>query len=328
MIWWILGIGIGVLLAAEAILNAFSVRIILPIFERVPLLNPRVSPPDDQAELLEIPTTGGATLSGCLYRRSETESRGIVIFCPEFGSSKWSCKSYCEGLWDAGYDLLAFDFRNSGDSSWQDDYHPLHWVSEFELQDVRAAIEYVRRRDDLKERPIGLFGVSRGGGAALAAGAESPDVELIATDSAFATEPMMMFFTRRWISLYIPEWLNWLIPTWHVMITMQIVRMVSQRRHGCRYARIIQKLKRIAPQKRVLLVSGEADTFVSQQIAEELARAAGRSLQELWIVPGCKHNAARQLEPEEYDERVTEFFAGMSPLRGESAKEATVHGAS
>lgn len=319
MVWWILGIGLGLALLADSLVRASSVRMILPIFERSPMFQTPRNAPDPRAEVVEIPTTGGLTLSGCLFHRGETESRGVVIFCPEFGATKWSCMSYCEGLWEAGYDILAIDFRNSGDSAYQSDYSPIHWVTEFERDDVLAAVQFVRQHPELRERSIGLYGISRGAGAALLAGAVSSDIELVVSDSAFDLDPMMMHFTRRWYSLYIPEWLMRAIPTWHLKSSMAIVRRISQRRRGCRYASVIRTLRKAPTKTRFLMISGMADSFVNSGVAQELAVAAGDALDELWLVPKCKHNAARQLNPDVYDARVLQFLSAMSPFRQEAA---------
>lgn len=317
--WWIVGIAIGLFIVAEVAFNLYALKVVTPIFERSPVLQSNSAPPNRRAEVFDIPSSSGVMLSACLFQRPETESRGVIVFCPEFGGNKWSCMKYCEGLWEAGFDILAFDFRNSGDSSWQDNYRPMHWVSEYELQDVEAVIAYVRSRDDLRERPIGLFGISRGGSAALAVGARSPQVELIATDSAFAAEPMMNYFAQRWISLYLPALVLKLLPNWHLDLTMRLVRNASQHRHGCRFARIVYALRRAPDHKRVLMISGQADSYVSPEVARAIANAAGPLLEELWIVPKCKHNSARNLVPDQYDARLVRFFSAMSPLREEKS---------
>jgi len=253
-------------------------------------------------------------LSGCLYSHSDSESRGVIIFCPEFGANKWSWKNYCYGLWEAGFDILAIDFRNQGQSERVDSYRELHWVTEFEIADATAAIDYVKSRSDLSERPIGIMGVSRGGAAALAVGADHPDVELIVTDSAFPTRPLMMFFVDRWVKVYAPQWIYNLVPRWHTHFTLNLVKKFSQWSRNCEYAEIIPRFKRMADRKKVLLIAGSRDSFVDLKVSRQLEQSLGGNCEELWVVPGAKHNMGNSVAREEYQSRIETFFAAMSPL--------------
>ncbi len=52
---------------------------------------------------------------------------------------------------------------------------PLQWLTEHELADLEAALAYVQSRPDADPAGVGLFGVSRGGGAALCVGGKRPE---------------------------------------------------------------------------------------------------------------------------------------------------------
>jgi dienelactone hydrolase len=322
MTWLIVGIVVALLVAGYSLLARKFVRIIKPIFETSPTLIPAYAEPDSDAELLKIPTSNGLTLSACLYRRDESESRGIIIFCPEFGATKWSWRNYCRRLWETGYDILSFDFRNQGESDSQDGYQELHWLTDYEIEDVKAVIDFVKSHPDLCERPIGLMGVSRGGSAALAAGAESPDVELICVDSAFPTEPMMMFYVERWVSLYAAERIHQILPLWHARFIVKLAKWSSQWSNGCKYAEVLPRLKRMARHKRVLLIAGSRDSFVHPDVTHTLQDSLGESCEELWMVHGAKHNMARTIDPERYQERTLAFFSAMAPVHEAQAEAA------
>lgn len=322
MMWLIVGIVVALLLAVYCLMVTKSVRIIKPIFETSPTLMPANAEPDADAELLEIPTSNGLTLSACLYRRDEAESRGIIIFCPEFGATKWSWRNYCLPLWRAGYDVLSFDFRNQGESDSQESYQELHWLTNYEIEDVQAVIDFVKSHPDLCERPIGLMGVSRGGSAALATGAESPDVELICVDSAFPTEPMMLFYIERWVSLYTPKWLHRHFPQWHIRLLVKLAKWSSQWTKGCRYAEVLPRLKRMNGHKKVLLIAGARDSFVHPKVTRTLCDSLGEMCEDLWMVDGAKHNMARTADPEGYRERTLAFFSAMAPIHEVPEKAA------
>lgn len=79
-----------------------------------------------------------------------------------------------KALHDAGYNVLAYDLRNHGESDAADDNV---WGQGFgdEHKDVLAAFDYVRSRDGLKHMKIGLFNPCAGGNAAMTAMAKHPE---------------------------------------------------------------------------------------------------------------------------------------------------------
>jgi len=318
--WTIVGVIAGLFLT-DLLIRLVFVPIALRIFEARPPLQAELTSPDSDGHEIRFPTTHGLSLRGSLYLREERPSRGVILFCPELSGSRWSAMSYCQGLYQAGFDILAFDFRNQGESDRQPDYEPLHWVTEYEVADVLAAIDFVRGRTELKTLPIGLFGVSRGGGAALLAAARCPDVECVACDGAFSTDRMMLHYARRWITLYVPQWLLKLMPWWHVRMTLWLVRLTSEKRRRCRYTSFDRWLPQLGGTP-VFLIVGDRDNYVDPGIVGEMAQQIGPSCQSVWVVPDAKHNMARQVEPQEYDRRLMEFFSQLrQEVRRPSAKQ-------
>ena len=303
---WVFGVCAGVLII-DLLVRALAVRVILPVFERRPPFAVEPAEPDSQAALVEFPTTQGLTLRGSLYRQAHRPARGIVIFCPEMAGTCWSAPSYCRGLVEAGFDVLAFDFRNQGQSDSLPGYEPLHWVTEHEVADVLAAIACVRSREDLARLPLGAFGVSRGGGAALAAAARSNEVEAVVCEGAFTTDSLTMLYTYRWAELYVPDWLMRLIPRWHLAGTLALARRVSQRRRRCTYTVLERELPRLKS-KPVLFIAGERDAYVPPAVAEAMCGYIGGERQSVWLVPEAGHNLARDVDPETYDRRLAAFF--------------------
>ena len=307
---WVIGSLLG-LIALELAIRLLAAYKFGGFLDHRPPFNVRPAVPDPDAEEVWFPTTDGLTLRGSLYRHEERPSRGLIIFCPEMLGSRWSALDYCSGLYDAGFDILAFDFRNQGESDSLLGYEPLHWVTEYEVQDVLAAIAFSRSRDGLRDLPLGLFGISRGGGAALAAAARCRDVRCVASEGAFTIESMMLHYTFRWGVLYIPEWLLSKIPLWHVRQTLALVRWISQAKRGCRYAAIDRLLPRLRGRP-VLLIAGGRDTYVDPVLTEEMQRRIGGPQAQLWIVPQARHNLARDVESQEYDRRLVELFSHLN----------------
>ena len=146
--WELVAILLAVI-ALDLIVRAASVTVMLPMLERKPPFNVNPAHPDPQAEEAWFPTTHGLTLRGSLYRHENRGPRGLIIFCPEMSGSHWSALRYCGGLYLAGFDVFAFDFRSQGESDHQPGYEPLHWVTEYEVADVLAAVAFARQRDGL-----------------------------------------------------------------------------------------------------------------------------------------------------------------------------------
>ncbi|HUG92741.1 MAG TPA: alpha/beta fold hydrolase [Planctomycetaceae bacterium] len=304
--WVILGVCAGVLLA-DLLVRALAVSAILPVFERRPPFAVEPAEPDPDVEPVAFATSHGLTLRGSLSRSLDRPSRGIVIFCPEMAGCHWQAPSYCQGLRRAGFDVLAFDFRNQGQSDSLAGYEPLHWVTEYEVADVRAAIEYVRSRDDLGGLPLGLFGISRGGGAALAAAARNGEVEAVACEGAFTTDALTLVYLYRWAELYVPNQIMRLIPHWHISGTLALARRVSQWRRACRYTVLECELLKLRD-RAVLFIAGGRDTYVPPAVSEAMCRRIGGRRQRVWLVEEARHNLARRVDPDEYDRRLAAFF--------------------
>ena len=142
---------------------------------------------------------------------------------------------YCQGLWDAGYDILSFDFRNQGESDAMENYAPIHWLTQYEVQDAQAALRYIENDPELSQLELGIFGISRGGSAALALACLERHLKCVATDSAFSADSMMMYHSKRWAPLIVPAWLLKLLPDFHVYSTLKIVQWISRFKSGYKY---------------------------------------------------------------------------------------------
>lgn len=303
----VLLVAVGSTLLADIVVRLICGRLILRHFERKIPFAVENPPPNPAAEAISFPTTHGLTLRGSLLRHSDQKPRGLVIFCPELEGNHWSAATYASGLYAGGYDVLSFDFRNQGESDALPGYHPMHWLTEYEVSDVLAAVNYVRSRPDVAALPLGLFGVSRGGGAALAAAIRMPQVQVVACEGAYSTESLMLHFVLRWASLYVPSWLMRRLPIWHVRGTLALVRWASAARKRVRYVTIERALP-VLKDRSILMIAGGRDTYVTPQITEILAKKIDPTRDLLWVVDDARHNEARHVDQSGYDERLLEAF--------------------
>jgi pimeloyl-ACP methyl ester carboxylesterase len=280
--------------------------ILVRIFEEKPLfISPRGQPLPD-ADEVRVPLGGGLTLAGT-YAKGRGKRRGVILFAPEFGGHRWSAATYAGHLLAEGFDLFTFDFRNQGDSDFQPGYEPLQWVTNHEARDVRAALDYLQSRPDADPRGVGLFGVSRGGGAGIVAAAKHPFVRCVVTDGAFATRAVMVPYMRKWVSLYCSQLrLQRWLPDWFLNLVAVIALGYLSRRRRCRFPNVERATRKLAPRP-LLMIHGGGDTYIKPPMARRLFECAGEP-RTLWVVEKAKHNQAVNAAPEEYRARVAAFF--------------------
>jgi pimeloyl-ACP methyl ester carboxylesterase len=305
-----------VVIVGEILFHLLVLKISLPIFEQRPPIGAELFPAVPGAEAITIKTRDGLSLAGNLLRTTRESARGIILFCHEMDSNRWSAASYCEGLLAAGFHVLTFDFRNQGDSQSVPGYQPLHWPSVLEVEDVCAAVKFISERADLARLPLGVYGMSRGASIAVVAAVQCDAIDRIVCDGAYCCNEMLMQFTNRWGRLYFPELFLRLVPRWHRKITLWLIRRASEMRRGFRYANV-QRAMSLLGHKRVLMISGERDTYVFPEVTRNLHARTGLDDSWIWIVPEAKHNASRQGNIEEYDRRLVEFFTVLEPCPDE-----------
>lgn len=83
-------------------------------------------------------------------------------------------------LVDRGYNVLLFDFRNSGESGGN-----LTTVGQLEVRDLLGAVDYIKAKPEISRKII-LLGFSMGATTSLLAGAREPEVDAVIADSPFA----------------------------------------------------------------------------------------------------------------------------------------------
>jgi dienelactone hydrolase len=108
----------------------------------------------------------GATLGGAYYESSRRPSPGIVLLhMLRRSHADWDAAA--SQLSDAGFAVIALDFRNSDD------------VSAY-AADVRAAKAFLRERPEVVGSMIGIAGASLGANLAVLDAADDPGVRSIA----------------------------------------------------------------------------------------------------------------------------------------------------
>jgi dienelactone hydrolase len=127
------------------------------------------------AELAVQVPAGGATLDGDLA--VPENARGVVLFAHGSGSSRFSSRNrYVAGeLNAAGLGTLLIDLLTRQEE--EVDQHTAHLRFDIGMLAERLAhaVAWLRRSPGTAALPIGIFGASTGGGAALVTAAARPD---------------------------------------------------------------------------------------------------------------------------------------------------------
>lgn len=277
------------------------------IFQEKPLFVVPRGTPSDAAEPVGFPAADGLTLRGCyLPHAAPGPRKGVVLFGLEFGSDRWACRGYCDGLLAAGYDVFCYEPRNQGDSGKDPAYEPLQWVTDKDVADMRAALAYLRGRPDADPAGVGVFGVSKGGSTAFAAAAAEPGVRCLVTDGAYATYTTMVPYMKRWIGIYSQRHrIQKALPGWfYGLLGVTGVKTVARNR-GVTYPSIEKAAGKV--RRPVLMIHGEADTYIKPDMGKALFDRL-KGPKEWWAVPKAKHNQALHAAGDEYHARVVLFF--------------------
>ncbi len=326
--WAALAIGLTCLslVLFVVLILAKYVRICLNIFvdTHPPLAQGPLDFKPIQGEVVRFRSFDGVSLRGMhLNTPNRSACKGTIVFCHEFQSDMYSCVRYTRPLIEAGFDVFTFDFRGHGDSSSSPGYRPLQWPSDKELGDVLGACAYVEAALAAEGRPaeIGIFGISRGAGAALLAAASDPNIKAIVCDGAFSTAETLAALMKRWAYIFATVRLvyeNHPDAFWRLLVWL--LMRFAQPRLRRRFPSVRKALKEMQP-RAILFVHGERDSYIRTDQAHLLYDAAP-SPKYLWIAEQAKHNQSVVRHPRQYASRTRAFF--LRHLAGEAVDEAEI----
>ncbi|MBX3412201.1 MAG: alpha/beta fold hydrolase [Pirellulales bacterium] len=304
--------GLALLAIVVGVVWIVYVPVIARGLEHVPWLDAEPQPALAEGETCRFTTADERHLVGTYLRTTASARLGVVLCCHELTGDRWTLLPYVADLRRRGFDLFCFDFRNHGESEAALGYRPLPWLTEYELTDLRAALDYVAARDDADPRGVGLFGVSRGGVAALCLAGRDARVRAVVADGAYATAAMQVYYIRRYMSIFTmltPFFSR--LPEGVLAALAWGARRRVERRHGIRFAPVERAFRRV--RQPVLVIHGALDRLVPQAYFERWIALLPRVTS--WVVPGARHNGALEVAREEYGERVAGFF--VEHLAGE-----------
>ena len=291
---------------------AYHFRHIERGLETKPLFMAESLEPHPDAVSLALKTEDGRKVAGSYLPHTGSSRRGIVLFLHEYGATRWMADPYVGYLRPQGFDVVTIDFCSSGESDPIKGYESLQWPTEYELADARTALAYLKTRPELKDVPVAVFGVSKGGGVAITLAAEDPAVKAIVTDGAFPVHRMIIHYSMQFIEIFsTSQWIYRYLPRWYYgMVVGMALRRIERKKH-VRYLSIERSMKRISGRP-LLMINGQKDNYIKSELIQELMTLVGEP-KELWIVPKAKHNRCLEREGENYRRKVGEFLTRAFP---------------
>ncbi|MBI2545858.1 alpha/beta fold hydrolase [Candidatus Woesearchaeota archaeon] len=303
---------IGLIISIFALISIFSVMLVNAVTHPVAADRPTSANLTWQSVLgvlksgIAIPKFSGKTPSryDLQYENVSFESRdslllkgwyipaedpkGTIIIAHGWGASKESMLKYAKLLNRNGYNTFLFDFRGFGES--QGNFTSLGY---YERYDVLAAVDYLRTRQDVDVRKIGVLGFSMGCAASILAAREERPFRAMVLDSCYTS--INQNAARRMEKASIPK---------QFANSVTLMGSLVQGFNAFNLAPIKYIDEVHSP---LLIMHGSRDEFVSvEEITEMYSRAADPK--ELWIVEGGKHVGLHRQDSNKYEENVVSFL--------------------
>ncbi len=199
--------------------------------------------------------------------------------------------SLAKSLVEAGYNVLMYDFRNSGLSGGS-----LTTVGYLEKQDLLGAIDWVRQNHPGE---IGLVGFSMGATTSILAAAEEPDVLGVVADSPFSRlKPYLQENLSVWSHL--PKF-----------PFTQLILTILPPLTGIRADEVdaFQAVDKVYPRP-VLFIHSQDDDAIPYTNSESMWTKHQDRFQ-FWKSSKAGHVGTYRQEPQEYTSRVLGFFANL-----------------
>lgn len=136
-------------------------------------------------EQIEFSTCDGLTLRGSYFQSTSPQKQGVILYFHEMNGNRWSISPYVDAVCGAGFDLLTFDQRGHGESDAFAKFHQTPWITTHDLDDVKAAVDYLHKRQNFRDsnENIGVFGLGKGATLALCCASRDDRVKAVVMDA-------------------------------------------------------------------------------------------------------------------------------------------------
>ncbi len=216
-----------------------------------------------------------------------SKNGATIILLHGFGNNRLEMKSRADVLARHGYGVLLYDLRGHGESG--GNVRAFGWK---DIEDVRAALEFLSNREEVNPNRIGILGFSIGGQIAIRATAEYKQIQaVIADDPGFVTvddAPAPVNTQDR--LLYLVSWVD--------------ARGVSLWTGIPIPAGVPEAITNISPRPIMFIDTGQSE---GQALIRHFYEVADEP-KLLWEIPETYHGGQFEARPLEYEEKMIEFF--------------------
>ena len=216
-----------------------------------------------------------------------SENGAAIILLHGFGSNRLEMKSRADILARHGYGVLLYDLRGHGESG--GDERAFGWR---DVEDVKTALEFLSKCEEVDPNRIGILGFSIGGQIAIRATAENEQIKaIIADDPGFVTvDDAPRPTNAKEKIMYLVSWIDG--------------RSVSLWTGIPIPAGVPEKIREISPRPIMFIDTGQAEARVLVRYFYEIADEP----KELWEIPETYHGGQLEARPLEYEEKMITFF--------------------
>jgi uncharacterized protein len=252
----------------------------------------QVEIPDDLSFKTEGVTFKGGddlTLAGWF---TPPQNGATIILLHGYGGNRTAMIWHAQTLVKAGYGVLMYDERASGESAGQ--RRSYGWEDPL---DVGGALRYLGSRPEADPQRIAIAGCSMGAQIALQAAARYPDLKAVWADGPAIVRPIDQ-----------PPPTNW--ATAIAFLSDYVIdAMYQSRLQITAPAPLIDILGDIAPRPIMLVGGGTPHPYFGSEAPREayFAQHAGGNA-EVWIIPEAYHCDGPVQRPDEYAARLVKFF--------------------
>ena len=286
----LIGVGVGTFLAISLVVmierNLLSV-----ITESAPAPSQVDIPADLPFSVEEVTflSQDGLRIAGWYV---PPENGALVILLHGYGGNRMAMLWHAEQLTQAGYGVLMYDERASGES--EGTYRSYGWE---DPRDVGGALVFLNEKPGIDPEKIGAAGCSIGGQIALQGAAYYPQVGAVWADGASTvrakdiSKPTNPIYALLVAADYMLDW------------------MFEVRLGIDPPTPMIEIISNIATRPIMLVGSGIPFPFVGSE-GDHLryyVQYAGENA-DLWVLPDAGHCGGPGVRPEEYSARMIEFF--------------------
>lgn len=221
-----------------------------------------------------------------------SQNGATIILLHPYGGNRLSMRWHAEQLVGAGYGVLMYDERASGES--EGTYRSYGWE---DPRDAGGALAFLRDRQEVNMEKVGISGCSIGAQIALQSAARYPELGAVwadgpssvrATDMPSPQNPITALFK---FGNYIADW------TYEVKLDLKAPPPM------------IEIIGQIAPRPILLVGGGRPLDFVGSEEGNvrKYASYAGENAQ-VWIIPEAVHCDGPDVQPEAYSQKMIAFF--------------------